>query len=248
MLQRLTKGLILLLLGASTLSNAQILYSGEAHTYTRYFSSKGSWPDTDELNFYFNDDTTRIDPAALPAPNFTFSISCKQIYLLPDTFEISSSKFLGPLMQDSQYFATNRAHYLEVEKVDKDSLICLFRSGSYSQTLEPRDGGGHEMVQRWSLSIGRYVMHADLTSVRSPQQQKLVLYPNPANDVLTIRGLRDEQADIIICALQGSAVCSASVQSVDGTYTIDISMLTPGIYMAVLSGQDGIHALKFSKH
>jgi hypothetical protein len=244
---RLSIGLIIPCLCASwSVLTAQVLYTGEAYVNARYYSSKGPWPDTQELEFYFNDRTTRIDPATLPALTDSFSIAC-EISFLPDSFVIGESKFSGTLMEDSQYFAVNRSHYLEIQKVDNDSLLCLFRFGSFSQSLEPKDGGGHELIQRWSLTIGRYIMHATPSSVRSSEEPQLSCYPNPANDLLTIRGLGGGHVTIGIYALSGSQIISKTSPLINDTYTIDISMLSPGMYMAIISGAGGINVLKFCK-
>jgi len=68
------------------------------------------------------------------------------------------------------------------------------------------------------------------TNINNPLQTLYVLYPNPANNVVFIKG--DDIRQIEIYDLQGRTVKTQLISSIqDGSATINISTLASGMYL-----------------
>jgi hypothetical protein len=80
----------------------------------------------------------------------------------------------------------------------------------------------------------------DVTGVFDVNKSDFVLYPNPANDIITISSDLDiESIEILTSA--GQIVLSSNTKSVD------VNNLTPGIYYARVSSSEAISVIKFIK-
>lgn len=66
-------------------------------------------------------------------------------------------------------------------------------------------------------------------SVPSLQQQQVVLYPNPANDILHIDTEPNSNISILTC--QGTMVDKSSETASEGLFSIDLSILPSGNYL-----------------
>lgn len=81
---------------------------------------------------------------------------------------------------------------------------------------------------------------SDVNELSSPTDQ-IMLYPNPANDVLYLKNIPDEQQTVAIFKLDGSCIKIASISEISSG--LNISDLNPGIYVLKI----GVKALKFTK-
>lgn len=75
----------------------------------------------------------------------------------------------------------------------------------------------------------------------STSQTSIALYPNPANDYISVRNVSDTKTDYSIYSIYGSMVLQSTINS--STAIIDISSLSNGIYFLNISGQ----TIKFIK-
>lgn len=67
--------------------------------------------------------------------------------------------------------------------------------------------------------------------IENPNDQKLIIYPNPAKDNITIEGLSPELNTLKIYNLMGQEIRSFMIiQNSEPNLQLDISLLTPGIY------------------
>ncbi|MBI9036237.1 MAG: T9SS type A sorting domain-containing protein [Bacteroidales bacterium] len=71
--------------------------------------------------------------------------------------------------------------------------------------------------------------------VASNKSELIRIYPNPASDQLTIEMEETNDIEIIICNMNGSSVYRGHSST---SNTIDISSLSPGLYMLQLTGAD----------
>ncbi len=71
----------------------------------------------------------------------------------------------------------------------------------------------------------------------SAEENSITVYPNPANDVLTIKGIKDETSSFKIYDVLGQLVSQSIITTQQST--INISQLSKGIYMYEISGKKG---------
>lgn len=70
-----------------------------------------------------------------------------------------------------------------------------------------------------------------VTGIPEPTKQKIVtLYPNPAKGIINITPLYKMKTDLKVFNALGSVVIEMNHLNLNGTYQLDISGLTPGIY------------------
>jgi hypothetical protein len=82
------------------------------------------------------------------------------------------------------------------------------------------------------------------TGINEMNDQKIILYPNPATDHLFFAGETDGKYSIIIIDLAGKIHADLNVQSLD---KVDIATLPAGLYFVKLSGKGSIRVFKFIK-
>jgi hypothetical protein len=74
------------------------------------------------------------------------------------------------------------------------------------------------------------------TSIRSVSKEVATIYPNPAKDNFTIKGLATAKYQVEIMNLNGSILKSISA---NGNQAINISSLANNIYILKITNQDG---------
>ncbi|PZF72979.1 T9SS type A sorting domain-containing protein [Taibaiella soli] len=79
------------------------------------------------------------------------------------------------------------------------------------------------------------------------ETEKIDIYPNPANDILHIRGLKNSGSfkEIKIFNVSGSLV--SQITSRDDEPAVSLEKLSPGIYVMEVDYNGGKHHFKFSK-
>jgi hypothetical protein len=85
-----------------------------------------------------------------------------------------------------------------------------------------------------------------LTSIHQSQSPELLLYPNPATDVLMIKGLRNQAVQIHVFNAQGQQVITKDITfTFPSVPSVSISSLTSGMYWIKLIYNNDIKTLPF---
>lgn len=121
---------------------------------------------------------------------------------------------------------------------NRRSGLVLEIGGGYSTTVangsaanQWYDYGNNN--QRWTLTKVSQNRVATATAQQKADDQALVLYPNPASTILTFTLANDAKAKtLVINDIRGSVVKSVLCQ---GNNQLDVSDLSPGIYVVVIS-------------
>jgi len=114
-----------------------------------------------------------------------------------------------------------------VATVDQAGVVTPLKAGEVSIIVTTVDGG--------------YVSDADITIVTSTndvsktsdiEAKKLSAYPNPATSglIVTLDGIEKGDYDVLVLTLAG-AVQSSKKATIDETYALQLTNLTPGIYV-----------------
>ncbi|MCU0422749.1 MAG: T9SS type A sorting domain-containing protein [Bacteroidia bacterium] len=72
------------------------------------------------------------------------------------------------------------------------------------------------------------------------ETQNLVVFPVPAQQEITVQGIISERFNFSIQSAFGTEVLSGNGYSTEGTSTIDISKLQSGVYILMISSQEGL--------
>jgi hypothetical protein len=86
------------------------------------------------------------------------------------------------------------------------------------------------------------------TSTTIPTLEKLSLFPNPANDELTITCVNFKGAtSILITDIIGNLVKEEQQDASNSTISLNISQLAPGRYILIVATQGGQMTKEFTK-
>lgn len=129
-------------------------------------------------------------------------------------------------------------------------LLSVFNGenaqGIWTLTIEDaanQDGG---TLTNWELDI---CLSSTVTAINETKvKNAIVLYPNPTNDKLTIKGLIDggDLVTINITDITGKIIGSPLITS-SNKKTIDVSNLSTGIYFLKINSLKGTQVIKFVK-
>lgn len=117
-----------------------------------------------------------------------------------------------------------------------------FASSSFSLVLKNENtnkiiGGELYVVKE---SNGQIDINDKSVASRSKiESSDIVLKPNPAKDVLTIRSLESKMSTIHIYDMQGRLVSHVDGRNEQQEMTIDIRYFSPGLYSVLITTQDG---------
>lgn len=168
----------------------------------------------------------------------------------PDLFDLSSIETLystynyqSSVLNDSILQIVIPA--TEIELVTDSTAIFAFKIESL-ESLQPGDYitnevtvySGYNMINEYNTSYAQFEYITSHTS--ELQIVESLISPNPATDVLTIKG--DPVRKIKIYDAQGRIVCHA-----EKTNSVDISQLIAGIYYIEIHTQNGSKKEKFIK-
>jgi hypothetical protein len=81
----------------------------------------------------------------------------------------------------------------------------------------------------------------NLVTIEEPATSNFEVYPNPANDFITVNGIT--QSQVTILDITGKTVSSVNAMQ----QRIDISLLAPGVYFVEATTARGIQQKKFIK-
>ncbi len=97
-------------------------------------------------------------------------------------------------------------------------------------------------------SIGdqeKFTIQFGLSRTSNIDEQKsanIQVYPNPASGVLNISGIDKQQTSFAVLNIQGKLLFNKTIESKNGTYTLDINNLAKGLYILKLEDKN----IKFS--
>jgi hypothetical protein len=81
----------------------------------------------------------------------------------------------------------------------------------------------------------------------TPLATQTVLYPNPANDYLVLKGLNNENIDLKIFSSNGQAITNYNYEVKDNLSVVYIDNLTDGIYFLKMTDDNSTQTFKFIK-
>jgi hypothetical protein len=108
--------------------------------------------------------------------------------------------------------------------------------GDHSYAVRSVDNYG--LMSAWS-SITVTVPEPE--SISNPKDAEFAVYPNPANSVLTVKGIQDIQSIEVI------SITGAIVLNEKNTDRIDVSVLESGMYLIKVQTSDNIYSTTFVK-
>lgn len=105
-------------------------------------------------------------------------------------------------------------------------------------TIELRNSNTHFMGNDLAFDDLVFMSCGNALSVNTYSEQlELLIYPNPANDVITIEGLNSTNMIVNVFDLTGKTVMQNII--VPGTLKLDVSMLTAGTYLIKTNADKG---------
>ncbi len=145
---------------------------------------------------------------------------------------------------NNKYFAVERSsgkNFSELGKVNANS------KHSYSYTdNNPLQGTNYYRLKQVDKD-GNYA-YSKIISIAFTDAAKFVVYPNPASDVLHIKGLNANTGyQFMIINEKGNVVAKASTNNISA-YTFNVQSLANGFYyLKILSGNKQVATIKFVK-
>lgn len=120
------------------------------------------------------------------------------------------------------------------------------RSGLAPGTLIPNRAGiyfdDNEVVM---TNTATDIIQFPSTTVKAVDRNNTIIFPNPANNAITIRAEAGVYDHVVITNTVGRSLITKTFDNADDT--VDVSMLVPGMYYVTLSGKNGTTTGKFVK-
>jgi len=185
-------------------------------------------------------------------------------YASPDMFDVFF-----------KFTAIEDTHYIKVRVFgDMDPVVSLYEGANCSSLVEmfcvDNGGGtgGEELLEATGLTPGLVyyiriydygeevpdnpnfqlaVLHGTL-GIDEVRKSKFVLYPNPVNDILIIKGESSDLRNIKVFNINGNEIINKKASGNNNT-ELNVSALVPGLYFIKIETQQGaIETLKFIKN
>jgi len=152
---------------------------------------------------------------------------------------------------DLESFADSHEIY-DFEQTADGGFICVGQAADLLQTEQPQQG--------WLLKLDEYgCLVPDCHLINSidddeeRDQSTLLLYPNPANDVLNVflrPGNNNQSLKMYLVNEYGQTVITPiKMSSIEATYLVNINSLVPATYYCVIENEDTkiLHSKPFIK-
>lgn len=254
--------------GMNPITTLEIDYSinGQSHTYTwtgnitTYQTETIVLPSTpfnlqanNTLNISLpNDEDNSNNTASIDfeeAPEGTSSI---YLYITPDQYANEFSFIIKDSQNKTVAYGFNYPpNFTSREKINLPAADCytitiIDSFGDGGTRVEIKDLNDNRLfyaVGDWgSQREGKFITNGVL-NVQENTLQSLALYPNPANDLLTIQGV--ENADLVIFDILGKEVIRKS--AISSVENISVSHLQQGTYIVTISRNGEMTTKKFVK-
>ncbi len=136
------------------------------------------------------------------------------------------------------YFDTTAISYVE---------LSAFNYDTYNNPVQDYDSLYYTGGSSVNTTYFHYDTYIDPTSITNITQQPVhvVVYPNPANNDITIRTDKNEPIRITIANMYGQQVVNTSLQNAGNEHAISIANISPGNYQ--ISVYDGDNTLLHSQ-
>ncbi|MFO7659127.1 MAG: T9SS type A sorting domain-containing protein [Bacteroidales bacterium] len=198
----------------------------------------------------------------------TISSKWKDIYTYTETFDNLNRKTSETMHHYHFYDKSNRYYktaYLynksnQIEHIifyqSDDTIADPFKAQgkkSYSYTsdgdiLYYESTFFDDRTNTWELFESQTYFYPGLITAVAPESlnktsDNLILYPNPASEVLYIQGFSENHGQYSICNMQGIMVKNGELTG-NG---INIACLKPGVYIIMVKNKQQVHFGRFSK-
>lgn len=110
--------------------------------------------------------------------------------------------------------------------------IYQFQEGVMGCNLDQLSNGSYELSINTFPGFGLLFRNQITLSVPEQQRQKVIIFPNPANDKVSISGLQNPVEELQIYDVTGGLV--KTFNAISGS-TYDVSEVSPGIYFLKIS-------------
>ena len=129
-----------------------------------------------------------------------------------------------------RYMSSLNGHFGIGQDTQIDSIMVCWPSGITDKIIAPA------INQNLLIIEGE-----NLVTIEEPATSNFEVYPNPANDFITVNGITQSQVSIL--DISGKTVSSVNAMQ----QRIDISLLAPGVYFVEATTARGIQQKKFIK-
>ncbi|HRI21584.1 MAG TPA: T9SS type A sorting domain-containing protein, partial [Panacibacter sp.] len=148
---------------------------------------------------------------------------------------------------NNSYFAVERSsnavNYTSVAQVSSVETNAAINDYAYTDKL-PLAGNNYYRLKQVDKD-GKY-SYSKTISINYIKPGSVQLYPNPAKDKLTVKGLNGANtSSIAVLNIQGKQLLQFSAKA--ATYSFSIGSLAPGTYMVRVKDDNGIATEKFVK-
>lgn len=172
------------------------------------------------------------------------SISAQRDTIPPVILTITSdTQFIqiGSVWFDQTTFSDNQTdeYSIIIKKTWLNGPVNSAMRGVYPITYQATDTNGNTSVKDYVYVVDDFIPS---TSIQQLQFFTIDLYPNPANESLTVRWFGEPNTSIIIMSLDGKSVLESTLKS--GENIFDIKTLSPGVYTVILYSENTIQNQK----
>lgn len=141
-----------------------------------------------------------------------------------------------------------------MDNIDGDITANIIKTGTVNTTAVGSYTLKYTIADAWGNmdSTERLVVVMDTASVGINENElnfaQVTLYPNPANDQLTVSAkfIKTQPVTITIMDVLGKTIIQKTIAGTEFAEKIDINGLTNGIYFCTLNNQSGSKCIKFN--
>jgi len=165
------------------------------------------------------------------------------------TLAANAEQYEGVLVRVENTICTNTNAGFGMFRVNNGPGDMLVDDDMYAYT--PILGAGYNVQGLMWFSFGEYkmlprfvsdVQQVGFSSLESHNLESLVLYPNPAESIIFVKGV---EAQVTVTDAQGRVVTTQQVN--ENTQSISVDGLTAGIYFAVIKANENVRVIQFVK-
>lgn len=150
---------------------------------------------------------------------------------------------LGSMWLDQTTYSDNQTdeYSIIVKKTWLNGPVNTVKKGVYPVTYQATDTNGNTSAKDYVYVVDDFIPS---TSIQQLQFFTIDLYPNPANESLTVRWFGEPNASILILSLDGKSVLESTL--ISGENILDIKTLSSGVYTVILYSGTTIQTQKLN--